>query len=207
MFHFDWNYCLISLYTREGLLYSLLLLHWKGMVLCLSWCDLGMMDVLRKTLLSLGGSHQHQENKVHFMQVLMGKGYLIQIWEKATWFRFGKKENFITFRDNIQWLAFSPNLNQWIGKKWGLGGKKSHKLRVEIKKRETIFFFFFCYYMCLFCMYVYVLLLCPMPKDFRGECRIPWNSSYWQLWVIMWMLGMEPEPPEKWPVLLTDKLS
>ena len=43
-----------------------------------------------------------------------------------------------------------------------------------------------------------------LPSCMSGwRYKVPWNWTYRQLWASMWLLGIEPCPPEEQPVLLT----
>jgi hypothetical protein len=47
-----------------------------------------------------------------------------------------------------------------------------------------------------------VLPACMSVYHVHEDCQIPWDWSYRRLWAAVWVLGMNPGPLEKQPVLL-----
>ena len=74
---------------------------------------------------------------------------------------------------------------------------------------STINFYLFIFIYCFMCMGVLPVCLSVQTcmsavpsKARRGHCVPPWNSSYRQLLVAMWVLGIDLGPVEEQPVLL-----
>lgn len=64
-----------------------------------------------------------------------------------------------------------------------------------------LYLFLFYVYGCFAQMYVCIPHACRVPVDGRRICQIPWNWSYWWLWVVMWLLGPNPGPLEEYHCL------